>query len=125
MNQLKVKQIVEAAITNQVVLEMVYQHTSDGETVEHRIAPFDIGTTNPAKKKQFEGTLFAYSYTHLDKEGKNSPRACSYKIANIVELIETDERFDPIVITDANKKATGYDYRDCDFLLLPKRDWYE
>lgn len=120
----KTKMIIEDAIKGRKILEMVYQHTSDGETVDHEIAPFDIGSTNQQRKKQFAEMLFAYSYTHVDKEGKKNPKACAFKVPNIISLDDSGRTFDPIQVTDMNKKATGYDYRDCEFAMLPNRDWY-
>lgn len=119
------KKIVEDAITNRKILNMVYKHSSDGEIVDHVIAPLDIGTTSPATRKRFENTLFAYSYTHLNKEGKPDPRQCPFNIAGIIELEDSGKTFNPVQITDLNKRATGYDYRNCEFAVLPNRDWYD
>ncbi|MGI8922764.1 MAG: hypothetical protein ACR2HJ_01780 [Fimbriimonadales bacterium] len=120
----KAKTIVVDAIANRKILEMIYQHSTDDQSVEHTIAPLDIGSTNPDRKKSSAELLFAYSYTHLDKEGRKKPKVCAFKIPNIIELRDTGSTFDPIEIANLNRKATGYDYRDCDFALLPNRDWY-
>lgn len=118
-------QLVEKAISNREILSVTYQHKVDGEIVSHRIAPFDIGTTNPKTKDRFKDNLCAYSFTHLDeKTNRPDPKICVFNIQQFIGVEATGEVFDETDLASKNLRATKYDYRTCSFALLPQRDWF-
>ena len=125
LDRATVVSLVSAAIEGRIILDVVYQHTTDMEVVRHRLAPFDIGSTNVTTARRYVDTLWAYSYTHVNnKTRKPDPRICSFDIRSFVTINETSDRFDEIETARLNQIKTGYDYRGCSFALLPKRDWF-
>lgn len=118
--------IIEKAIENRIVLFVSYEHTKDGERVQHKIAPFDIGSSNPNPKVRERNSenLYAYSYTHRDNNNFPNPKVCAFNINNFLGIQETNETFDENELADLNLKATKYDYRNCNFALLPNRNWF-
>jgi len=122
-----VVETVKKAITDRLVLELIYQRTSDAEVVTHRIAPFDIGSTNPDPKKrnQNQDNLYAYSYTHVDgKTNRPAPKVCPFNIGHCISLTLTRETFDESELARKNCDATRFDYRVYRFALLPHRHWF-
>jgi hypothetical protein len=120
-----VVQIVEQAVTKRQVLSVTYVHTTDGETVVHTIAPFDIGSTNPATRERFKDNLYAYSFTHRDDATQlPDPKVCTFSVESFASMSPTGCRFDESDLAVKNWRRTGYDYRRCGFALLPNRDWF-
>lgn len=117
--------IVSDAIVARRILEAEYQHVDDGEIVRHLLAPFDIGSINPKTRERYSETLFAFSYTHIDKKTLLSdPRICSFNINNFTKLISLDEMFDEVDLAKIHKNKSGYDYQYCRFALLSEREWF-
>ena|SRR5258708_11416718 len=117
--------IVANAITNRQDLDVRYKHTNDDIVVVHRIAPFDIGTTNPKNIERFADNLYAYSYTRIDrKTNLADPRVATFNINFFIEMNQTGEIFDETDLCLKNLQATKYDYRSCQFALLPNRRWF-
>lgn len=118
--------VVEKSISNRQVLSVTYQHALDGEIVVHRIAPFDIGSTNPKTKDRFRNTIFAYSFTHVDdKTGRPDPKVCAFSIDQFHLAEPTGDTFNETELAIKNLRVTKYDYRNCNFAILPERDWFE
>lgn len=118
------KQVIEAIVSRSILL-IRYQHTSDGETVRHKIAPFDIGTTNPKTQNRNKDNVYAYSYTHLDSiTNLPSPKVCAFNIDSFIEIEVLDETFDENELAKLNQLATKYDYRACDFNVARNRNWF-
>ena len=125
MNALSVRQLITEAIESRSILLIRYQHTSDGEVVDHRVAPFDIGTTNPKTQERNKNNVYAYSYTHLDsKTNLPSPKVCAFNIESFIDIRESGERFDENELARLNHLATNYDYRTCDFNVAKNRGWF-
>jgi hypothetical protein len=121
----QVTAIVGVAIAERQVLAVRYQHTSDDIVVQHRLAPFDIGTTNPKNIRRFGENLYAYSYTRIDrKTNRPDPRVATFNINYFLEMNPTGEIFDEVDLCLRNLEVTNYDYRTCRFALLPNRDWF-
>ena len=119
--------IVTEAIQIRRVLSVRYQHTDGSEVAQHRIAPFDVGSTNPNMKirERNADKLYAYSFTHRnEKTNLADPKVCSFDINHFLEILPTSETFDENQLTILNLQSTKYDYRTCHFALLPNRDWY-
>ncbi|HCA56436.1 MAG TPA: hypothetical protein DEP46_00480 [Blastocatellia bacterium] len=117
--------VVREAIQDRLVLSVRYQHTDEKEIVEHKIAPFDIGSTNPKTERQTQNNLYAYSYTRISSNTNlPDPRVVAFNINNFLEIKPTGENFDEVELSKKNFNVTGYDYRYCRFALLPNRDWY-
>jgi hypothetical protein len=125
MNALSVRQLITEAIESRSILLIRYQHTSDGEVVDHRVAPFDIGTTNPKTQERNKNNVYAYSYTHLDsKTNLPSPKVCAFNIESFIDIRESGERFDENEVARLNQLTTNYDYRICDFNVAKNRGWF-
>jgi len=116
--------IIEQAVENRVVLYVRYKHTTDGEIVEHKIAPFDVGSSNPKNRERFADNLYAYSYTHKNDGNFPNPKVCAFNINNFLDIQETGEFFDENELVKLNLQTTKYDYRNCNFALLPNRSWF-
>ena len=117
--------IVCEAITERHILAVRYQHTDNQMIVLHRLAPFDVGTTNPKNIQRFADNLYAYSYTHIDRETNlPDPRVITFNIHYFIDIITTEEIFDETDLCLRNLRATKYDYRNCRFALLPNRNWF-
>lgn len=123
----EVVEIVEKAITNKETLIITYQHTGgDQDTVTRRKAPFDIGTTNPLKVESNKNNLYAFCYDHLDKEmGLSKPMVHPINIEHIVSIEKDGETFDENELANIHMSNTNYDYRTCEFHLLPERGWFK
>ena len=119
--------IISEAISNKNVLLVKYQHTTDGETVNHKIAPFDIGSTNPNPKIQNANAekFYAYSFTHTNKDNQSDPKVCAFNINSFLEITRIDENFDETDLAIKNLSSTKYDYRNCKFALQPNRNWFQ
>lgn len=126
LSKQEVISIVSDAISDKRILSVRYQHTNDGETVRHELAPFDIGSTNSNPKIQSANAekLYAFSYTHKNKENQSDPKVCAFNINNFLEIVKKDEIFDERDLATKNLSATKYDYRNCRFALLPDRNWF-
>jgi hypothetical protein len=129
MNALSVRQLITEAIESRSILLIRYQHTGDGEVVDHRIAPFDIGTTNPKTQERNKDNVYAYSYsysyTHLDsKTNLPSPKVCAFNIDSFIDIRDSGERFDENELARLNQLATNYDYRTCEFNVAKTRRWF-
>lgn len=123
----KVASIISDAILNRTVLNVKYQHTSDNEIVLHKIAPFDIGSTNlnPKIRESNAERLYAFSFTHKDDNGNSKPKVCAFNINYFIEITPTNETFDETELAKENLQRTRYDYRDCKFAIHPNRDWFK
>ena len=112
--------LITEAIQERHILSVTYKHVTDNEVVIHQIAPFDIGTTNPKTKAQNSDALWAYSFTHVDKKSNRAnPKVCRFDIYSFIKIDLTGERFDESKLAILNLQATKYDYRTCQFALLP------
>ena len=120
-----VRLVISDAILKRSVLNIKYQHTSDGEIVNHKLAPFDIGSTNPKTSQKNADMLYAYSYTHLnEKTNRLDPKVCAFNINNFIVIDVTEEVFDESELAKLNLEKTRYDYRACNFALVPDRKWF-
>lgn len=118
--------IITDAISGRSVLSVRYQHTDDEMIVVHRLAPFDIGTTNPKNIQRFADNLYAYSFTRIDrKTNRPDPRVATFNINYFLQMVPTEEVFDETELCLRNLEATNYDYRTCRFALLPNRRWFQ
>ena len=118
--------IVSDAIKHRHILSVRYQHTEDQMVVVHRLAPFDIGSTNPKNIQRFADNLYAYSFTRIDrKTNVPDPRVATFNINFFIEMAPTGETFDETDLCLKNLHATKYDYRTCQFALLPNRSWFQ
>lgn len=117
--------MITDAIADKTILLIEYQHVDDNEIATHRIAPFDIGTTNPKTQTRNADNVYAFSYTHMDKKtNAPDPKVCAFNINHFVRINVTSETFDETDLTRRNLANTRYDYRNCRFAVLPQRDWY-
>lgn len=124
MDRNEVLNIIKEAISDKKILSVVYQHVSDKKIVSHRIAPFDIGTTNPRTFEKNKNMLYAYCYDHKVNNELLDPKVIAFNVNNFISISETGKVFDPIELTDKHRAKTGYDYRNCKFAIMPERDWY-
>ncbi len=126
ISKIEVIETVKKAIQNRTVLFVRYEHTKDAERVEHKIAPFDIGSSNPNPKVKERNSenLYAYSYTHKDANNFLNPKVCAFNINYFLEIQETNETFDENELANLNLQVTKYDYRNCNFALLSNRNWF-
>lgn len=117
---------VSDAILKRAILEVRYEHTSDQLTVDHRIAPFDIGTTTLKNIERFANNLYAYSYTRIDrKTNRPDPRIVTFNINNFIKMTSTDDVFDETDLAIRHFGVSRYDYRNCNFALVPNRKWFQ
>ena len=123
----QVVEIVSEAVLRRAVLAVKYQHTRDGEVVDHVIAPFDIGSSNPHNAQKFSNNLYAYSYTRIsEKTGLSDPKVVTFSISHFIQMQPNDETFDETDLCIKNMEASPrrFDYRTYRFALLPERDWF-
>jgi len=125
MNRNTVVEIIKEAIIKRKILSITYKHVSDGEIVSHKIAPFDIGTTNPRTFERNKDNVYAYCYDHKDKDEFLDPKVIAFNINSFLSIKDTGEIFDPVELTDKHRTKTSYDYRNCKFAIVPERDWYK
>ena len=133
ISKTQVISIIERTIENRTILLVRYQHTTDGEIVEHKIAPFDIGSSNPNPKirERNSENLYAHSFTHRDKKnGLLDPMICSFNINNFLVVTLTDEKFDETELAIINYQKSiaqkrVFDYRTYTFAFLPNRNWFK
>lgn len=84
--------LIPEAIESRSILIIKYRHISDGEVVDHKIAPFDIGTTNPMTQERNRNNIYAYSYTHQDsKTNLPNPKVCAFNIDSFVDIQDSGE----------------------------------
>ncbi len=123
----KVISIISDAILNRNILNVKYQHTSDFKVVTHTIAPFDIGSTNPNLKIRESNAerLYAFSFTHKDKNNNPKPSVCAFNINYFIEITPTNEIFDETELAKENLQRGGFNYRNYKFALHPDRDWFK
>ena len=121
----EVTKIIEESILQREILHVRYQHVKDSEIVDRKMAPFDIGTTNPKTYEQNKDNIYMFCFDHKD-EKLNIPKPMVHpiKIYRIVNMKDSGETFDENELADINLRNTGYDYRTCRFALLPDRDWF-
>lgn len=128
LTKLQVKDIIEKAIYNKTILEITYDHTTDDvRRYSRKMAPFDIGTTNPKTYEWNKDNLYVFCYEHIDeKTGYNKPQVHAISSLRIINVVETEEHFDPFELADINKKSSknNYDYRTCKWAIAPDRGWY-
>jgi hypothetical protein len=119
-------QVIEKAIIERKILSIQYQHTTDSKIVNHKIAPFDIGTTNPKYLYQHKDNVYVYCFDHYDDNGLLDPTIVHFDINNFLSIIETREFFDPIELTDKYKMKSKnhFDYRTYKFAIAHDRKWY-
>ena len=117
---------IEDAITNKKVLLIKYQHVAiDDKIVDRKQAPFDIGTTNPKTYESNKDNVYNFCYDHIDEEtGTKKQMVHPINIYHIISIEETGENFDENELADINLENMGYDYRDCEFAILPNRNWF-
>lgn len=124
----QVKSIVEKAIYNKTILEITYDHTTDDiRRFSRNIAPFDLGTSNPKYFERNKDNLYVFCYDHIDeKTNTKKPHVHAISSLHIINLKETDDHFDPVELTDINKKNSkyNYDYRTCKWAIAIDRKWY-
>lgn len=126
LSKAQVISIVSEAIENREILLIEYQHTADGEIVNHKIAPFDFGTTNPKTYERNKDNVYAYSYTHIDKKtNRADPKVCPFNVNNFIKMTSTDGTFNENELSRLNQQQTHYDYKTCNFALLPNRNWFK
>lgn len=116
------------AIRDRTILEIKYSHVEDDEIVVHRVAPFDVGSTNPNPKiRERNGeTVYAYSYTHIDdKTNQPDPKVTGFNGRRFIDIRNTGQTFDETELAILNFQSTKYDYRTCNFALLANRDWFK
>jgi hypothetical protein len=118
---------IKDAIISRKVLKVCYQHVStDNEIVERKKAPFDIGTTNPRTYDSNRDNVYLFCYNHIDdKTGQEKEFVHPININHIVSIEETGETFNENELADIHQQNTGYNYRECEFSLLPDRDWFK
>lgn len=123
----QVIEIVSNSIATRAVLAVRYQHTTDGEIVNHTLAPFDIGSSNPQNVQKFANNLYAYSYTRIsEKTNLPDPKVVTFNINNFILMQPNGETFDEtdLCIKNMNANPRRFDYRSYRFALLPERDWF-
>lgn len=119
------EQIIIEAIRAKKTLKVTYRHTGDGATVTRTKAPFDIGTTNAATYHKYRDCSFMFCFDHRDEATRMpKPMVHAINITRIVSIEDTGNNFDPVELTDVNKRNTGYDYRSCRWAVVQDRNWY-
>ena len=123
----EVVQKIEEAIVNRKILSVKYQHVSeDDDIVDRKMAPFDVGTTNPKKVESNKDNVYLFCYDHIDKKNDiKKPIVHAINIKHILSIEETGENFDENELADINLKNIGYDYREYNFVILPDRGWFK
>lgn len=116
--------IIKNAIIKKKILSIEYRHSLDEEIVLHKIATFDIGTTNPETYERNKDNVYAYCYDHKDDKGLLDPKVIAFNINNFISILDTGEIFEPNYLTAKHKEKTGYDYTSCKFAVAPDRNWY-
>ena len=116
---------IEESILQREILHVRYQHVKNSEIVDRKMAPFDIGTTNPKTYEQNKDNIYMFCFDHRDERlNVIKPRVHPIKIDRVVGVKKTGEHFDENELADIHMQNTGYDYRTCRFALLPDRDWF-
>ena len=117
---------IKNAIANKKIILVKYQHVSiDDEIVERRQAPFDIGTTNPKTHESNRDNIYNFCYDHIDRKSEIKNQIVHpINIYHIISIEETGENFDEKELANINLENTGYDYRNCEFAILPDRNWF-
>jgi hypothetical protein len=118
--------LLELSIREQRVLNAIYDHVDRTERVSHRLAVFDFGTTNPNTRDRFQNNVYAYAYDHLNtKTNLADPRVIAFNVDSFLSLEASGVTFNAVELTDLNFRATKYDYRHCEFAIVPERGWYK
>lgn len=121
----RIVEIVSEAIQQRQILQATYQHVDDEEEVRHRLAPFDIGSSNPKTASRFQDNVYAYAYTHRSKESNLlAPRVCAFNIHHFISLFPTGETFDETEVAKLHQQVDRFDYRTYKFALSPGRNWF-
>lgn len=126
MNIDDVKVAIKDAIENRKIVQVKYQHVTDGIIVERKQAPFDIGTTNPKYIESHRDNIYMFCYDHIDsRTGVPKQMVHPIKMSKTISIIETGANFNENELADIHLQNTGYDYRNCTFAFLPNRNWFE
>lgn len=122
----QVKKIVEKSIIERIILEITYDHTSDKpRSYSKRMAPFDFGTSNPKYYEKNKDNLYVFCFDHKDDiTFLKIPHVHPISSLHIINILETDENFDPIEVTNIHFMNKKYDYRMCKWAIVPERNWY-
>jgi hypothetical protein len=122
----QIKPIIEEAILEKKILIVTYHRVND--TITNRIrtkAPFDLGTTNPKYYERNKNNLYMFCYEHVDeKTGYKKPMVHGISALHILDIKDSGKNFDPIELSKIHYNNTNYDYRTCNFALVPNRNWY-
>jgi hypothetical protein len=118
------RRIILEGISERKILLLTFMRVNEDEAVDHRIAPFDIGTTTPETMEKNRHNMYGYAYDHKSKKGLAAPRVLPFDLRRFVALEMTDEVFDPMTLIERHRVATTYDYRTCTFAVLPDRGWF-
>ena len=122
----EVKRIFEDAIINRKILKIKYQHISiDNEIVEHDKAPFDLGTTNPKTQESNKDNAYLFCFGHKNDFGREDEKVHPISSRHIISIEDTGRKFDENELAEINLKNTGYNYKQCEFALLPNRNWFK
>ena len=126
LSRYEVQRIVEQAIRERKILRITYQHGDKDQQVAARtMAPFDIGTTNLTTYEQNRDNVYMFCFEHVDKKtGLKKPIVHAVNINHVMSASDTGQQFDPVDLTEINKRNTGYDYRRCRWAIVRDRDWY-
>jgi hypothetical protein len=115
---------IAQAIVSRTVLIVRYQHKADGEIVDHRIAPFDIGSSDPKRAEGQKNNLFAYTYTAIDKKTSlPAPALRCFSLDYFISIERTDQIFDEGQLADQMASST-FSYRNYLFAFMPDRNWF-
>jgi hypothetical protein len=121
----EVQKIIEDAIINRKVLLVQYQHADDKNIVLRKMAPFDIGNTNPKYSEAFKDNAYMFCYDHYDyRLQERRPIVHPIRIDLITSIKLNGQVFDEKELADIHLKNTGYDYRTSIFAILPDRNWF-
>ena len=120
-------EMVKSAILERKTLQITYQHMGkDKDVVSRKMAPIDLGTTNIQTMESNKNNLYCFCYDHIDKEtGVSKPMVHPINIEHIVSIEDAGESFDENTIAEINEDNTGYNYRNCQFAIVPERSWFK
>ena len=117
-------EVVTKAVAERRILVAQYRRINGPDVVEHRLAPFDIGSTNERTARKYCDTLWAYAFNNVRKNGELQPKICAFDINYFQSMEMTKEQFDEKELAELHAQVANYDYRECSFRLLPKRNWF-
>jgi hypothetical protein len=127
MNREELIELCTDAIRRRVLLEVDYSKR-DGTVRNGRLlAPFDVGSRNPAYAERNYNKLYAFNAEHVDgKTGRSCPQVTAIAIELISRAVLTEINFDPEDCRQRSLASDGYDWATSPhgFNLLPDRDWF-